>query len=170
MIGWLAGELPWAPGYDSPVDVDEDEAPGLTSTLIAMNQAGFLTTSSQAGSAGLGYDGAYWTQLASVEGHGDLTRLETLRTRLVGSGFRIDWKPVSPDRGFTLNGVIVTRREGRRFTTFGNQLNRRQLRFEFTGCSANALAAIEAAQQFVIWDPLVGRNTLWPTLHRAVTS
>ncbi len=60
---WLDGSIASQPGYYGPCDVDEDDAPGLTDTLILLNRAGYVTFGSQAG-----YDGAPWQQLAAVEG------------------------------------------------------------------------------------------------------
>jgi hypothetical protein len=65
---WLRADLATQPGYSGSVDVDEEEAPGLTDACIALNRAGFLTRNSQAGFDGTGYDGARWTQLAAVDG------------------------------------------------------------------------------------------------------
>ncbi|MBL7261367.1 DUF6919 domain-containing protein [Paractinoplanes lichenicola] len=39
---WLSGGIRSQPGYGGTVDVDEDDAQGLTAALIACNRAGFF--------------------------------------------------------------------------------------------------------------------------------
>jgi hypothetical protein len=53
-VRWLRGEIPSQPGYYGPVDVDEDDAPGLTDALMALNRIGFWSRTSQAGADGEG--------------------------------------------------------------------------------------------------------------------
>ena len=156
---WLTGDLQGQPGYWGPVDVDEQEAPGMTDVLIRCNRAGFLTFGSQAGFDGTGDDGMRWQQLAAVEGlvgPDDLTRL---REVCAGTGILVD---ASGD------GQVVTFQNGRAFTTFGAR--RKDLDDDWTGygiCSPAAVAELQQAFPVVVYDPAPGRDDrLWPTLAR----
>ena len=62
---WIEGTIASQPGYCGPSDIED---PALVPLLAALNRAGFVTTGSQAGESGPGYDGAHWQQRAAVEG------------------------------------------------------------------------------------------------------
>jgi hypothetical protein len=162
---WLAGELRSQPGYFGPCDVDEDDAPGLTDCLIACNRAGFLTSNSQAGFDGTGYDGAHWQQLAAVTGFAHRPVVEKLRALNPRYGFLAHEGVGS--RWHRAGGLTVTWAGGREYTEFGAQTN--QIDFLYEGCGDAAIADIERAFQVTICDLIPGRNTLWADLHAAVT-
>jgi hypothetical protein len=92
------------------VDVDEQEAPGMTDVLVRCNRAGFLTFGSQAGFDGTGDDGIRWQQLAAVDGLVGPDYLARLREACAGTGIVVD---ASGD------GQVVSFQRGRAFTTFG---------------------------------------------------
>lgn len=153
---WLTGQLPAQPGYDGPVDVDEDELPGLAGLLAAVCRAGLLTTGSQAGYDGPG-TGGYWRQHAAVEGligDHDYRRLQRICQQV---GLRV-----------TIGGpgVTVTFHNGHAWTTFGAA--RRDLADDRTGygiCGAAAVHELRIALPIVAYDPEPGRNDrLWPAL------
>lgn len=158
---WLEGRIDSQPGYFGRVDVDEDDAPGLTAALVACNRAGYVTESSQAGHAGyVGVGAATFTQLAAVDG---FASPETARRMQIGL------------RRYTVVAAPVRRRPGRRtavtwcedgpFTFFGG-MPAEAVEFQFDGCSREALAAVRRAWQVTVVDPEPGRNTLWRDLGR----
>ena len=150
-IGWLVGDVQSQPGYCGPVDVDEDEAPGLTDALVALNRAGMLTTDSQAGENTIGYDGAHWWSYAAVEGLADEETVEWLTTVAGYAGLA-----VSVDQW-----TDVTFREGAPFTRFGgpDDLD------AFDICQPSAVAELAKCRTVLVYDPVAGRNDrLWPTL------
>jgi hypothetical protein len=164
-VGWLTGEIASHPGYYGPVDVDEDDAPGLTDALVALNRIGFWTRTSQAGLDREGYDGAHWAQLAAVDGFADRAVVERLEAALAGTRYRIQAYPAG-EQGH--EGVVVTRREGRAHTGFGGSMDDEDMAIQVAGVGEPAVRAVRDGAEVVIWDPVVGRNDLWPKLHRAV--
>jgi hypothetical protein len=156
---WLTGDLSGQPGYWGPVDVDEQDAPGMTGVLIDCNRSSFLTFGSQAAYNGTGDDGAHWQQLAAVEGLINADDLTRLRGICAGTGITVDASG---------EGRAVTFRNRRAFTTFGAR--RTDLADDWTGygiCSPAAVAELQQACPVVVFDPEPGRDDrLWPTLAR----
>jgi hypothetical protein len=164
--GWLEGDIRSQPGYYGPVDVDEDEAPGITGALVALNQAGFLTRDSQAGYAV--DDGYEWTQLAAVTGYAGEQTVAHLRSRLAGTGYGIRAvKARDHDEPFDWAGVPVTCAQDEPFTVFGCRLSRLEIMLELEGAGIEAVDAVTEALQVTIWDPQPGPNQLWATLQAA---
>jgi hypothetical protein len=160
-VGWLRGEIASQPGYYGAVDVDEDDAPGLTDALVELNRIGFWTRTSQAGADREGYDGARWTQLAAVDGFADHATVERLENALAGTQYRIQ---AHPTREQGHDAVVVTRREGQAYTGFGGSMDDEDIAIQVAGVGARAARAAHAGAQVVIWDPVAGRNTLWAVL------
>jgi hypothetical protein len=158
---WLAGEIQSQPGYYGPVDVDEDDAPGLTDTLIGLNHAGYLTANSQAGADCIGYDGRHWTQIASVVGFAADGTYRWLRDVVAGTRFEI-LAGHCERRG---PSVAITCAGGRPFTGFGIS-PKSDVRFLYEACSDAAVDALLAAWQVIIYDPVIGSNDLWPHLRQ----
>lgn len=164
---WLEGRIGTQPGYDAPVDVDDDLAPGLAATLAALNRAGFVTASSQAGFAGPGFDGAWWEQRAAVRGFADADTLAWLRQAFAGTRFTIrhgDPRRVWP---WSRPRVPVTRRAGQVRTDFGNRMPDSDIADPWVGygvCHPTVVDALRGAYQIVLFDPEYGRNDLWPLL------
>jgi hypothetical protein len=154
---WLTGELRGQPGYHGPVDVDEDLHPGMTQVLIACNEAGFLTTGSQAGYVWISPDGDSWHQHAAVDGLVDFETLGRLADAASGAQVFV----------YTTGaGKTVTYRNGVAFTGFGRR--RRDLGDDWTGygmCHPSAVAELKDAIPVVVFDPVPGRNDqLWKVL------
>lgn len=169
-VEWLEGRIHSQPHYYGSVDVDEDEAPGLTGALVALNRAGFLTDQSQAGYHGPGYDGATWIQLASVSGYADLATVERLAALLpdryrfvVHTGLRCRFQRAQP-------GMWVTFRDGSPYTGFGWQASRRRIAFEWDGCHRDAIRAIQSACTVTIYDLTPGANQLWADVVDALST
>jgi hypothetical protein len=166
---WLEGDIDSQPGYYGKVDVDEDIAPGLKDALVALNRAGFLTNSSQAGFDGEAWGGHYFEQLAAVEGFTDADTTQRLREALAGTEYETivhDCKPSIWGRADA--GVDVTYLDGQPHTTFGRQVG------EFTiastiydGCGDEAIDALCESKQVTIYDPEIGRNEMWAVLREA---
>lgn len=167
MIRWLDGELSATPGYYGSVDVDEDDAPGLTDACRALNRAGFLTTCSQAGYDGPSYEDRRCTQVAVVDGYATPAMVVALRAKLFGTPYVIqEFASRWSDYG---SKVPVTWVDGDAVTRFGGGLGRRQIRREWGGyVGANAVRDLCGALQVVIYDPEPGRNTLWMDLSAAL--
>jgi hypothetical protein len=165
---WLAGEIESQPGYYGPVDVDEDDAPGMTETLIALNRAGFLTNQSQAGFDGLGYDNAHWQQLAWVSGFASTVTYQWLVEALAGTRFQVQANLTDLPRKHRTE-IAVTTREGQPWTVSGWISERTIAGVEMFGaCSDEAIGAVCAAWQLDIYDPEPGSNDLWAVLYDAV--
>ncbi len=167
---WLEGRIASQPGYYGPVDVDEDEAPGLTATLTMLNRRGFVTDSSQAGFNPC--EGECfcdeWRQRAAVSGYADDATLDWLVSAIEGTRFQIlagerrpRFKPF-PDA----SGVTVTTRDQQPYTVFGRLLNARDIDDLYDRCSSGARTALKNAWQVVVYDPEWGPNDLWQHLAR----
>ena len=166
---WLNGHIASQPGYYGPVDVDEDDAPGLTAALIACNRARYLTDNSQAGYVGVGADGRQWVQHAAVTGFANPDSLGWLRAAVDAAGLHMIERPVvTSRRQNTRAGVDVTFRDGRPVTGFGDQLDRGHIEnVLYRGCGREAVGEVCAAVQVTVWDPTPGRNGMWRVLHVA---
>lgn len=171
---WLRGEIRSQPGYYGEVDVDEDDAPGLTDALVACNLAGFVTRNSQAGHDGPGSGGQaehWWTQLAAVDGYADDDTLAWLIAEVMRPGrYEVRaWKASGwrlPGWGRDEDHVVVTRCEGQAMTGFGRH-SRSDVEFEFDGVGDESVAEALAAWQVTVFDPEPGRNDLWDVLREA---
>lgn len=152
---WLRGDLAIHPGYDGSVDVDEDDAPGLTDACIALNRAGLLTRNSQSGFDGTGSDGAHWTQLAAVDGVTSPPAVAALR-RALPRRYKIH----------TNRWINVTLREGQFNTRFGGTSIDPD---EFDMCSEEAITDAMNGVPFIVYDPIAGPNTLWADITSACT-
>ena len=148
---WLEGRIQSQPGYYGPCDVDEELAPGLTDTLIALNRAGFLTNNSQAGSAEYG-------QQAAVIGFASPAVAERLARGLDGTEYR--YTTLSARRPFQ-------RADGDPAAQFNWHASGRGISGMYFGLHRQALDALRDAKQLTIYDPQIGRNTLWAALSAA---
>lgn len=166
MALWMEGRLPSWPGYDSPFGYEEEDgARHLVPILAAANRAGFLTTGSQPGFDGTGYDGARWRQRAAVDGivhdHSPLLgRLAALERQ----GFEVF-------RGWPKKAVAITDRNGEPETEFGGfRLSRNQAAREWHGIGRHALRELKARGTVLhIVDPVWGRDDrLWPALASSI--
>lgn len=160
MAMWLRGEIQSQPGYCGPVDVDEDDAPGMTAAMIALCEAGIVTHGFQAGYVGSGYDGAHWQQLAAVEAFCDDVAAQALCAAAQRAGLYFITE--------SHRGASVTWRDRRPVTRFGSTRPRRELADSWTGygiCRPAAVEAVANAWQVAIIDPRASRNDrLWPML------
>jgi len=171
---WIEGDLASQPGYCGPSDIED---PALVPLLARLNRAGFVTTGSQIGESGPGYDGAHWQQRAAVEGFAVPAFAARIIAGLDGrSGLLvIAHAPAELPRWRYRydKAVTVTRRDGCDYTRFGVQLPRRHIRSGVTGygiCYRDAVTALYSAWQVTVIDPGWGRpDLLWPVLAGAVT-
>jgi hypothetical protein len=157
IVRWLSGELPRLPNYLAPVDVDEDIAPGITAALFTANRAGFVTDNSQGG--------VVWSptarQLAWVSGIASPGMAQRLAEQARAAGFEAHlWRKGDPRR-------TVTWDRGQPFTCDGWASPRVLHREVFPDVGPEGRAALDAAQQVSIVDPVPGRNTLWAWLAAA---
>ncbi|MFH8627777.1 DUF6919 domain-containing protein [Streptomyces vietnamensis] len=161
MALWLEGRgTPW-PGYlDTFVD---DETRHLLPTLIDLNRAGFLTTNSQPGLEGRGYDGAHWRQKAYLEGVidsrsallGRVMRASQAAGLIVIRGTR---RPSCP--------VPFTDRNGEPVAGISAGVPRNQLSRDWHGIGRQALRELRKyGARLTVVDPVWGRDDrLWPAL------
>ncbi|WP_158721404.1 DUF6919 domain-containing protein [Streptomyces sp. NRRL S-241] len=116
---WLEGRLASQPGYMPRCGPDEESAE-LVPSLVALNRAGFMTTCSQPGLAEYGYDGAWWTQHAAVEGYlTDRALLQQLLDAAEALGHLVVVD--DPHIGRRDKVVVVTHRDGEPYTAFGSR-------------------------------------------------
>ncbi len=161
--GWLRGDVREQPGYYGPVDVDEDDAPGITAALIAANRAGYLTHNSQAGYDGQGRGRSarsHFRQLAWVTGRARPDVAERLADAARAAGFNAQFlDKASPP-------LPVTWVDGKPFTVDRYQSAAEFGRVNYPGVGRGARTELVAARPLAITDPVPGRNTLWPWLER----
>ncbi len=169
---WIEGTIASQPGYCGPSDIED---PALVPLLAALNRAGFVTTGSQAGESGPGYDGAHWQQRAAVEGFAGPGMTSALIAAASDAGLTIvvrDPAGLPRWRYRYDRSVTVTMREDRRVTGFGVQLPRRHIRDGWLGygiCHRDAVGALCAAWQVTVIDPEWGRpDVLWHVLEQAI--
>ncbi len=157
---WIEGDLAAQPGYCGPSDIED---PALVPLLAALNRAGFVTTGSQIGESGPGYDGAHWQQRAAVEGFAsERTALALIRAAAGGGLISVSYPPATLPRWRYRydRSVTVTMREDREITGFGVQLPRRHIRDSWIGygiCHRDAVNALCSAWQVTVIDPEWGR-------------
>jgi hypothetical protein len=169
---WLQGDLATVPGYCGPPAY---ETLGLVSALAGLNRAGYVTCSSQPGTAGRGY-GSWWEQRAAVEGlaSAELAAQITAAARRAGL-LVVARDPARLPRWRVRHDgeVAVTRCDGEPCTWFGAHVPRRDLRDGWVGygvCHPAAVAAVCGAWQVTVADPQWGRpGLLWPVLADAVS-
>ncbi|MER7623924.1 hypothetical protein [Streptomyces sp. NPDC126503] len=161
MAGWLEGRVPSWPGYDGPFGQEETNgARHLVPTLIAANNAGFVTINSQPGETGDGY-----RQRASVDGivHDHSPLLDRLLA-LQNQGFTVV-------RGWPKQQHVITEQDGQPFTTFGGwRWRRNDIHHIWRGVGHRARRELrEHGTTIHIYDPVWGRDDrLWPALAGAV--
>lgn len=166
---WLEGRIEHQAGYCAPVDVDEDDVPGLANLLAACCRAGIVTRQSQAAAACIGYDGNWWEQRAAVEGFATDDALARLTAIVTAAGLSIQAGKAGR-RTSQRNSVDVTLCAGRAVTGFGVILSESHLADEWTGygiCRPSAVQEIIGSWQVLVYDPEWNRNVrLWPALTR----
>jgi hypothetical protein len=163
---WLEGTLPSQPGY-MPGCGPEPETLPLIGVLAAANRAGYLTGASQPGRGPeRGYDGALWTQRAAVDGWIAADRAEGLADAATDGGLLVITHTVRRRGGRReRDWVDVTRHAGRVFTGFARQRTRADLRFQYEGCGASAIAAVCASVQLTLAAPGYGPDErVWRVL------
>lgn len=161
---WLKGDIRALPGYFG--NRPDPETKSLIPVLAHLNRSGFLTSCSQPGLVGKGYDGQPVSQRAAVDGFADPGTANWLARVSKGAGLVV----VTGRAGWRDNRrscVPVTMCGGRICTTFGTVLSRREIASIYEGCSDEAIAALQAAVQVTVVDPRWGREAnLWRTLQR----
>lgn len=171
--GWLAGRVPAQPGYGGTVDVDEEDAPGLTRALVALNRAGFVTNGSQAGFVGGDRSGCgtFWRAHAFVAGlihpHRD-DLVHSLHSTITPQGFEVlafhGTRRTWFRRGASV--VVTTRDDGRgEYPNTGlSQMGGSTVADLYQWCSDDLIDLACDAWQINVYDPEPGRNELWPAL------
>ena len=169
---WIEGRIASQPGYCGPSDIED---PALVPLLAALNRAGFVTTGSQFGESGPGYDGAHWDQRAAVEGFtGRQMAVRLVRAaRQAGLSMVLHSPEELPRWRYRYHrAVVVTRRAGEDRTRFGVQAPRRHIRDPHLGygiCHPDAVNALCEAWQVTVIDPEWGRpDVLWRVLEQAI--
>ncbi|MDX3165904.1 hypothetical protein PV516_19140 [Streptomyces scabiei] len=166
MALWLEGVIQSRPGY-TPRHGPDDETSGLVASLAAMCRAGFVTTDSQPGWSGTGWDGLWWEQRAVVQGV--LTDPELL-DRLVqtaadtGLVFRIN--DYSRCDGVQEPPVAVTARDGEIVTSFAGRARRADRALQWQGLNRQLHDQVVRGTYLAIAAPEYGRDgdRLWTAL------
>lgn len=165
MAQWLEGRIPSWPGYEAGCGPDE-ETRHLVPDLAALNRAGFVTTNSQPGTDGIGYDEARWRQRAYVEGVID--DRNPLLHRVIRAAGRAGMTVVR-GRGYLPTPLVLTERDGQPMAAISVRAPRDQVAREWHGIGRQALKALrQHGAHISIVDPVWGRDThLWPALRGA---
>lgn len=150
---WLDGRIDSQPAYYGKVDVDEDLAPGMTDTLIRLNEAGFLTQNSQAGSE-------VYQQQASVNGFASPEMADRLR-QLANDEVRCT---VLPPRGRFRRGQWDHDAQCTWHVTAS------EIAHMYEGAGAEAIDDLVNSSQVTVYDTRIGRNDLWPALDSVVAT
>lgn len=170
MALWLEGEIASRPGYQ-PRSGPDEETELLVPTLAAACRAGYVTTCSQPGWSGRGYDGEHWEQRAAVEGLvADPTLAGRLTTTARAAGL-IAVTRTMDSRG-PARPVPVTTRAGHPVTCVGVQLDHEDLRTEWAGVGPELHDAVVRATRVSIVADEYGPDgeQLWPLLADLVDS
>ena len=153
MARWLEGDLKSWPG-NAPGYGPDDETRPLLPSLVAANRAGYVTTNSQPGLDGAGFDGARWRQRAAVDGFvTDPDMLRKLQRAAQKHGLR-----VSTSGQWT----VVTERASEPVTAFGQRVDDRVLRSVWPGIHRSAYRAVADAQQVTVLHPVWGPSGTTP--------
>lgn len=163
MAHWLTGEVRGWSGHDDGVD---SETLPLLPTLVALNRAGFVTTNSQPGYAGVGYGGAHWRQKAWVEGVIDAR--SPLLNRVVRTAQAAGLTVL---RGNRHSGVTpLTDRNGELTAAISGKLPRNYLARQWSCLDRHAIRELrDHGAAINIVDPVWGRDDrLWPALANAI--
>ncbi|MEU2098701.1 hypothetical protein ABZ741_21270 [Streptomyces globisporus] len=170
MALWLEGRIASWPGYQPNWGPDE-ETRELIPTLAAANRAGYVTIASQPGEdPQTGFDGLIWEQKAAVEGfvrNYDLLRALVDAAEKAGLEYEV---ADTLDTGE--EGIVVTLRDGRPYTTFGGYIDDVNLhRTIWPGIGCGALNDVFRAVRVTLAAPEYGAaagETLWSTLNGVI--
>jgi hypothetical protein len=163
MARWLTGEVRGWSGHGDGVD---PETTHLLPTLVAVNRAGVITTNSQPGEIGPGYDGAHWRQKAYLSAIVD--DRSPLLGRVIRTAQSAGMQVIRGTRRLDL--TILTDRNGEPTMALAGTLPRNHLAREWSCLSRQGLKELRthgAVLHFV--DPVWGRDDrLWPALANAI--
>ncbi len=172
---WLEGDIASQPGYMPNCGPDPETAE-LIPTLAKLNRAGYVTECSQPGLAPtLGYDGRLWSQRAAVSGFADDATLAQIRAAVERTGQLVliahrtlpRWRGCWRAWRLPSTGMAVTAAErGHRVhTAFGARMSLGDVEGCFDELGREGFAAVRAAHQVTVIDPVWGRvEYLWPVL------
>lgn len=171
VASWLQGGMVIAPtGRRCQVEPQTVEDTRMLQVLCLLNGAGFVTGNSQPGVEGPAYDGRWWKQIAAVDGFCDGGMLRRLDQALRGTDVRILAYECNP--GWAMlgkTGLDVSWHDGKPVTSFGDQCNRKQIARNWQACSPEMIDVLCGAWQVLIYDPHVGRNSLWTVIEQLLT-
>lgn len=170
MADWLEGRISSQPGYQPNFGPDEETA-DLVPILAAVNRAGYLTTGSQPGLEGPGFDGSHWRQRAAVDGHiSDPVLLRAIVNAADTAGLYLGMQDMIPDR--TDSGMVVTTVDSEPYTWFGDRLSYRDLRTIWPIIHREAFHAVGTSVHLTLIAPEFGEDGqyLWKVLEEALTA
>ncbi|GAA5083032.1 DUF6919 domain-containing protein [Streptomyces similanensis] len=167
MALWLEGEIGSRPGYQPRYGPDE-ETEHLVPVLAALCRAGYVTTCSQPGLAGPGYDGRRWEQRAAVE---LVVTDPALEDRLLKAAHGAGLVVVVNDYvrgGVHDRPVPVTTRDGERVTCFGGRISRSYMAILWPGLDGRLYQQVTHGTYISVIAPEYGPagerlwEALWP--------
>ncbi|GAA3267910.1 DUF6919 domain-containing protein [Streptomyces lavendulae] len=163
MARWLTGEVRGWSGHGDGVD---PETRHLLPTLVALNRAGVVTTNSQPGEVGTGYDGAHWRQkaFAAVIVDDRSPLLDRLIRSANSSGLTVL-------RGNRYPGLtVLTDRNGEPQMALAGSVPRNHLAREWSCLGSQGLKELrDHGAVLHVVDPVWGRDDrLWPALTSAI--
>lgn len=166
MAAWLEGKIASRPGY-APRYGPDDETAHLVPTLAALCRAGYVTTCSQPGFAGTGFDGLWWEQRAAVElVVTDPTLLHRLVDAASTAGLLIRINDHHPDGGVQDQPVVVTTRDSEPVTAFGGRISHADMSIQWPGLDSGLYREVSTGTYVSIIAPDYGSagERLWGTL------
>ncbi|MGW0999225.1 DUF6919 domain-containing protein [Streptomyces sp. NPDC002523] len=167
MALWLEGEIGSRPGYQPRYGPDE-ETEHMVPILAALCRAGYVTTCSQPGLAGPGYDGRWWEQRAAVE---LVVTDPYLKSRLLEAARGAGMVVVVNDYvrgGVQDRRVPVTTRDGERVTSFGGRIGRADMAIQWPGLNGRLYEQVTHGTYVSVIAPEYGPagerlwEALWP--------
>jgi hypothetical protein len=161
MALWLEGGIRTRPAYLARRP--EPETTELITTLAATCRAGFLTDDSQPGGIS-----RQWQQRPAVTGFvHDAAFLRRLVAGARSAGLTVVTAGTGTSTAPEPGRVTVTEVKGQPFTWYGARVGRDDLLHLWQGLSLPATAALCAAEQVTVIDPVFGPGQrLWSMLDR----
>ncbi|MEU6236315.1 hypothetical protein [Kitasatospora sp. NPDC047058] len=167
---WLRGRIASRPGYQPGWGPSEETttSPRLMAALLLANGAGFVTTASQPGFAGLLRESHLWSQRPAVTGWvTDEAVLERLCAAANAHALLLSvYHPAGPS--LRHDGIPVTTRDSRPVTWFGRPHDPSR---EWNGAGEAAVRQMRGAWQVTLVDPdAEDRPLLWDALTGALST
>lgn len=167
MAQWLEGRISYQPGYGH--EGPDEETSDLVEALEKVNRAGFVTDFSQPGGQ-WPTKRSFWTQRAAIAGFCDEALTVRLNGQLVGSDLVVLRFQPEHECGGCHIPLCVSLDGHSENTWIGGPFSAESIDSDYADdLHPDGLAALHAAWQLQIVDPIWGRNDLlWPAILKAL--